>query len=124
MLSGHPHAASGRHAVAQALQRGAISFDAVKVKMLLLMRSDKMAAFREAVELSIAVLITGIGVGLIAYAGAQDRFAIKLSPSQTYPLSLASDYEVVGINPTSGVRGTPRHYYSLSVIARPSRHIN
>jgi hypothetical protein len=93
MLSGHAHAASGRHAIAQALRLGAISFDAVK--MPLLMRSDKTVAFREAIELSIAVLITGIVVGFIAYAGAHDRFAIKLSsPSQTCPLSLEPDYAV------------------------------
>src|SRR2546430_6206298 len=91
MLSGHPHAASSRHAIAQALRLGAISFDAVK--MPLLMRSDKMVAFREAIELSIAVLIPGIVVGFIAYAGAHDQFAIKLSSlSQTCPLSLEPDY--------------------------------
>jgi hypothetical protein len=60
--------------------------------MLLLMRSYKMVAFREAIELSIAVLITGIVVGFIAYP---DRFAIKLSsPSQTCLLSLEPDYAV------------------------------
>jgi len=54
-----------------------------------------MVAFREVIELSIAVLITGIVVGFIAYAGAHDRFAIKLSsPSQTCPLSLEPDYAV------------------------------
>jgi hypothetical protein len=47
--------------------------------MLLLMRSYKMVAFREAIELSIAVLITGVVVGFIADAGTHDRFAIKLS---------------------------------------------
>jgi hypothetical protein len=62
--------------------------------MLLLTRSYKMVAFREAIELSIAVLITGIVVGFIAYAGAPDRFAIKLSPSQTCLLSLEPDYAV------------------------------
>jgi hypothetical protein len=63
--------------------------------MLLLTRSYKMVAFREAIELSIAVLITGIVVGFIAYAGAPDRFAVKLSsPSQTCPLSLEPDYAV------------------------------
>jgi hypothetical protein len=63
--------------------------------MLLLMRSYKMVAFREAIELSIAVLITGVVVGFIADAGAHDRFAIKLSsPSQTCLLSLQPDYAV------------------------------
>lgn len=108
MLSGHtPHKVDmPRKSCGQA-----ISFDSVT--MLLLMRSDKMVAFREALELSIAVLITGIVVGLIAYAGADDRFAIKLSsPSQTCPLSLASDYEIVGMNPdyAVGFSKNTRHY--------------
>ena len=59
--------------------------------LLLLTRSYKMVAFREAIELSIAVLITGVVVGFIADAGAHDRFAIKLSSVE--PASFAEGCE-------------------------------
>lgn len=96
-----------------------MSSDAVKI--LLLMRSDKMIAFREAIKLSIAVLITGIVVGFIAYAGARDRFAIKLSsPSQTY-FSSASDYEIVGMNPIMP-SGVQEHHGITKDAARNDRN--